>query len=232
MMTDTIPSAARAQSAATAARGALVIRAPGRCDYRDTWRRMQAFTAARSDADADELWLVEHPPVFTLGRNGKEEHVLDPGGIPVIRTDRGGQVTYHGPGQVVAYFLLNLRRRAMGVRGLVTLLEDCTIDVLAAAGIRGAGHPAAPGVYVEGRKIAALGLRIKAGCSYHGLSLNVAMDLSPFARINPCGYAGMTVTQLCDEGGHSDAARAADQLAQAFTARLPYARVTRDSGHG
>lgn len=217
------PAAARPTAAAS-----LVVRRLGRRDYTATWAQMQAFTAARTAASADELWLVEHPPVYTLGRNGKEGHVRDAGTIPVVRSDRGGQVTYHGPGQLVAYCLLDLRRRALGVRGLVTAMEQSVIALLADQGIDAAARCDAPGVYVGGRKIAALGLRIRQGYSYHGLSFNVAMDLTPFHRIDPCGYAGMQVTQLCDEGGHNDTVLAGRQLAAALGARLAY----RDLHHG
>lgn len=161
---------------------------------------MQDFTEQRTAATADELWFLEHPPVFTLGRNGKEEHLLDPGTIPVIRVDRGGQVTYHGPGQLVVYTLLDLRRRQLGVQSLVNRLEQAVIDLLAAQAVPAHRRAGAPGVYVEGRKIAALGLRVRRGCSFHGLSLNVDMDLAPFARINPCGYRDLEVTQLADLG--------------------------------
>jgi len=178
----------------------LRVKRPGRIDYRQAWRDMQAFTDARDAHTPDELWLLEHPPVFTLGRNGKDEHVHDPGNIPVIRADRGGQVTYHGPGQLIAYCLLDLRRRRLGVQSLVQTLEQAVIDLLAEHGITGARRNKAPGVYVEDRKIAALGLRVRRGCSFHGLALNVDMDLAPFARIDPCGYEGLEVTQLRDLG--------------------------------
>ena len=161
---------------------------------------MQRFTDTRDEHTGDELWLLEHPPVYTLGRNGKDEHLLDPGDIPVIRTDRGGQVTYHGPGQLIAYCLLDIRRRRLGVQSLVRILEQAVIDLLAAYNVSGTRRDRAPGVYVDGRKIAALGLRVRRGCSFHGLALNVDMDLSPFARINPCGYEGLEVTQLRDLG--------------------------------
>lgn len=205
---------------ATPGTAPVSVRRLGRADYTQVWTRMQAFTTRRTAATGDELWLVEHPPVYTLGRNGKLEHVLDPGGIPVVRTDRGGQVTYHGPGQLVVYCLLDLARRGMGVRGLVTLLEDAVVEVLADHGIGAAGRCDAPGVYVHGRKIAAVGLRISRGCSYHGLSLNVDMDLKPFTRINPCGYPDMRVTQLRDEGGPSQLQDAADQVAARLLDRL------------
>ena len=179
---------------------AIEIRRLGRVDYEPTWRAMQGFTAGRGPETPDEIWLVEHPPVFTLGQAGKREHVLTDIGIPVVAIDRGGQVTYHGPGQVVAYVLLDLKRRGYGVKELVRRLEQAVIDLLAEFGVAGERLAGAPGIYVKGAKIAALGLRIKNGCSYHGLALNVAMDLTPFAAINPCGYAGMAVTQTRDQG--------------------------------
>ncbi len=174
----------------------LVRRLPGLQDYLTVWGAMRAFTDTRGPEAADELWLLEHSAVFTLGQAGREEHVLDPREIPVIKADRGGQVTYHGPGQLVAYLLLDLRRAGIGVKRLVNLLEQSVVDLMAGHGIAAAARPDAPGVYVDGAKIASLGLRIRNGCSYHGLALNVSMDLEPFARINPCGYAGLEVTQL------------------------------------
>ena len=176
----------------------LRLRLRGTVDYAACLAEMQTFTDQRDAGTPDELWLVEHPPVFTLGLAGKPEHVLDAGDIPVVRCDRGGQVTYHGPGQVVLYALLDLTRAGLGVKALVTTLEQAVIDLLADLDIGAERRPGAPGVYVAGAKIAALGLRVRRGCCYHGLSFNVAMDLSPFARINPCGYAGMAVTQLRD----------------------------------
>lgn len=170
----------------------------GRVEFTPTWQAMRAFTAARTAGTADEIWLLEHAPVFTLGMAGRREHLLADVGIPVIPTDRGGQVTYHGPGQLVAYLLIDLRRRGYGVRELVRRIEQAVIDLLAEHGVRGERLAGAPGVYVGGAKIAALGLRVKQGCTYHGLALNVAMDLDPFRAINPCGYAGMAVTQLRD----------------------------------
>ncbi|HHJ14163.1 MAG TPA: lipoyl(octanoyl) transferase LipB [Gammaproteobacteria bacterium] len=178
----------------------LRLRRLGVCDYVPVWREMQAFTADRQGPQADSLWLLQHRPVFTLGMNGKREHLLDPGEIPVVEVDRGGQVTYHGPGQLVAYPLLDLRARGLGVRTLVQLLERSVIDWLAERGIAARARRDAPGVYVDGAKIAALGLRVRRGCCYHGLSFNVDMDLEPFSRINPCGYAGLAVTQLRDLG--------------------------------
>lgn len=180
--------------------GAPVLRRLGRVDYVPTWHAMQAFTAARTPDAPDELWLVEHPPVFTQGQAGRPEHVLADLGIPVVPIDRGGQVTYHGPGQVVVYVLLDLRRRGYGVKGLVARLEQAVIDLLAELGVAADRRPGAPGVYVGEAKIAALGLRIRNGCSYHGVSLNVDMDLTPFTAINPCGYAGLPVTQTRDLG--------------------------------
>ncbi|MFZ5658365.1 MAG: lipoyl(octanoyl) transferase LipB [Pseudomonadota bacterium] len=167
-------------------------------DYGETLAAMQAFTLARASDTSDECWLLQHPPVYTLGLNGKTEHILAPGEIPVLRTDRGGQVTYHGPGQWVAYLLLDLRRQGIGVRQLVHLLEQSVIDLLAEGGVPAERRHDAPGVYVDGAKIASLGLRIRSGCSYHGLALNTAMDLAPFGRINPCGYQGLAVTQVRD----------------------------------
>lgn len=178
----------------------MQIRYLGRVDYEPTWRAMQAFTAARTESTPDELWFLEHPPVFTLGLNAKPEHLLNPGDIPVVQIDRGGQVTYHGPGQLVAYVLLDIARRHLGVQRLVQLMEQAVIDLLAEHGVNAEGRRDAPGVYVEGAKVAALGLRVKRGRTYHGLALNVAMDLEPFGRINPCGYPGMRVTQLSDLG--------------------------------
>jgi lipoyl(octanoyl) transferase len=181
-------------------RPAVRIKHLGRVDYVSTWRAMQAFTAGREADTPDEFWLVEHPPVFTLGQAGKREHVLADVGIPVVAIDRGGQVTYHGPGQVVIYVLLDLKRRGYGVKELVNRLERAVIDLLAEFEVPGERRVGAPGIYVRGAKIAALGLRIKNGCSYHGLALNVAMDLAPFAAINPCGYPGLAVTQTRDQG--------------------------------
>ncbi len=177
-----------------------VTRDLGRADYEPVWRAMQAFTKARDDATADELWFVEHPPVFTLGLAAKPEHVLDAGAIPVVRIDRGGQVTYHGPGQLVAYALLDLRRAGYGVKELVRRLEQSVIDLLAGYGVEGARQAGMPGVYVGGAKIAAIGLRVSRGCTFHGISLNVDADLAAFSRINPCGYPGLAATRLADLG--------------------------------
>lgn len=181
----------------------LVRRLPGLQPYAPVWHAMQAFTNARGAATADELWLVEHLPVFTLGQAGKWEHVLTPGAIPVIPVDRGGQVTYHGPGQIVAYPLLDLRRAGIGVRQFVCCIEQALIDTLAHWNIAAARKVGAPGVYVNGAKIAALGLRVRRGCTFHGLAFNVNMDLEPFRRINPCGFQGLEVVQMLDLGGPS-----------------------------
>ena len=185
----------------------------GRSEYEPTWRAMQVYTSRRGPETPDELWLVEHPPVYTLGQAGRAEHILDPQCIPVIRVDRGGQVTYHGPGQLVAYLLLDLRRARLGVKGLVALLERAVIDLLAAYEIPAETRPGAPGVYVAGAKIASLGIRVRNGCTYHGLALNVDMDLEPFSRINPCGYPGQAVTQLRELGGAVELNRVGEDLA-------------------
>lgn len=178
--------------------GRLIIRQLGLVDYEPVWRAMQRFTGQRDADTPDEVWMLSHPRVFTQGQAGKAEHVLTPGDIPVIQIDRGGQVTYHGPGQLIVYLLIDIRRAGKGIRELVSLLEQAVIDTLSCVKIDAALRPRAPGVYVDDAKIAALGLRIRHGCSYHGLSLNVAMDLEPFGRINPCGYQGMAVTQVAD----------------------------------
>lgn len=198
-------------AAAAPARAPLPARAfdLGRQPYEPVWRAMQRFTDARTGDTVDELWLVEHAPVFTLGQAGKPEHVLAPGDIPVLRVDRGGQVTYHGPGQIVLYPLLDLRRLGLGVREYVCRIEQAVIDTLEEWNIGGQRREGAPGVYVGDAKIAALGIRVRRGCSFHGLAFNVGMDLEPFGRINPCGYAGLRVTSLRDLGGPSglDAAK-------------------------
>ncbi|MBT8040196.1 MAG: lipoyl(octanoyl) transferase LipB [Gammaproteobacteria bacterium] len=176
----------------------LRIRRIGRADYEPTWRAMQAFTDQRDGATDDELWLVEHPPVFTQGQSGKAEHVLAPGDIPVIQVDRGGQVTYHGPGQIVAYPLVDLKRLGVGVRDFVHRIEEAIIRVLARYGVEGERVEGAPGIYVDGDKIASLGLRVRRACTFHGLAFNIDMDLEPFGRINPCGFAGLRVIRLRD----------------------------------
>lgn len=176
----------------------LRVRRLGLAQYEPVWRRMQAFTDSRDEDTPDELWLVQHPPVFTQGQAGKAEHILAPGDIPVIQVDRGGQVTYHGPGQIVAYPLVDIRRRGIGVRDFVHRIEESIIRVLAEYGVMGERVEGAPGIYVDGEKVASLGLRVRRGRTFHGLAFNIDMDLEPFGRINPCGYAGLRVTRLCD----------------------------------
>lgn len=177
---------------------ALVIRWLGEQPYVPVWRAMQAYTEARNADSNDELWVLSHPPVYTQGQAGRAEHILNTADIPVVQIDRGGQVTYHGPGQIVVYLLIDIRRAGLGVRALVSAMEDSIITTLAHYGVSATVRERAPGVYVGEAKVASLGLRIRRGCSYHGLALNIAMDLHPFAGINPCGYQGMAVTQLSD----------------------------------
>jgi lipoyl(octanoyl) transferase len=190
-----------------------LLRWLGRVEYEPTWRAMQAFTEERGPQTRDEIWFLEHPPAFTLGMNAAREHVLAPGDIPLVQIDRGGQVTYHGPGQLVVYPLLDVRRRGLGVRQLVMSLENGIIDLLASRNIEAVGRRDAPGIYVAGRKVASIGLRIRRGCSYHGLAFNVAMDLEPFRRINPCGYRGLEVTDLRTLGVSLELRDAAELLA-------------------
>ena len=178
-----------------------VIRHLGLAPYEPTWRAMQAFTDGRDASTPDEIWFAEHPPVFTLGMNASREHLLRPGDIPVVQIDRGGQVTYHGPGQLVIYPLIDLRRRRLGVRDLVVALENAVIDYAAVLGVTAHASRQAPGVYVKDAKLASVGLRIRRGASYHGLALNVSLDLKPFDRINVCGHRGLKVTQLADHAG-------------------------------
>lgn len=196
----------------------------GRTHYEGVFHAMKAFTASRTETTPDEIWLTEHEPVFTQGQAGKAEHLLAPGSIPVVQTDRGGQVTYHGPGQIVGYLMFDLKRLGVSVRGLVTGIEEAVVSLLVDYGIVAAPRADAPGVYVGGAKIAALGLRVRRGCSYHGLALNVCMDLEPFSRINPCGLLDMQVTQVCDLGGPEDlgAVRSLllDKLAGAYSIRF------------
>ncbi|EKO3660319.1 lipoyl(octanoyl) transferase LipB [Vibrio metschnikovii] len=203
----------------------LVIRQLGRQDYLPVWQAMHQFTDQRDEQTADEIWLVEHHPVFTQGQAGKAEHLLNPGNIPVVQSDRGGQVTYHGPGQLVVYVLINLRRKKLGVRELVTGIEQLVIDTLKTYHINSAARPDAPGVYVDGKKICSLGLRIRKGCSFHGLALNVNMDLSPFLRINPCGYQGMEMVQVCDLGGPDNLAEIEQQMIQELVRLFGYQQV-------
>jgi len=192
----------------------------GLVDYAPAYEAMKRFTAARGPETPDELWLLEHPPVYTVGQAGREEHLPRGSRIPVVRIDRGGQITYHGPGQAVAYVLLDLRRRGLTVSGLVRRIEQAVIDLLARHGIAGARRPGAPGVYVGPAKVAALGLRVRRGCSYHGVALNVDMDLAPFGDIDPCGYPGLEVTQLADLGVRLTPGEASDALAGALGAAL------------
>ncbi len=190
----------------------LRVRELGRARYLDTWRAMQAFTDQRGVDTPDELWVLEHEPVFTLGMNADPAHLLAPGDIPVVQVDRGGQVTYHGPGQLVVYPLIDLRRAGLGVRDLVTALEQAVIATAASFGIVAATRPGAPGVYVEGAKLASVGIRVRRGASYHGVSITVDMDLGPFSRINPCGFEGLAMTQLAALGGPREIAAVAGVL--------------------
>ena len=204
--------------------GGAIVRILGRTEYEGTWRAMQAFTAARAEDTPDEIWLTEHPPVYALGLAGRREHLRRDNGIPALKVDRGGQITYHGPGQLVVYLLCDLRRSRLGVRAMVRSIEAAVVEWLDSLGISAYGKPAAPGVYVlhagAEAKIAALGLRVRNGCTYHGLAVNVAMDLSPFADIDPCGYPGLAVTQLADLGVASTVDAAGAGLAPILVARL------------
>lgn len=202
----------------------LLVRELGRQSYEPVWRAMQRFTDQRDERTCDELWLVEHEPVFTLGQAGKDEHVLMPGDIPVLHVDRGGQVTYHGPGQIVAYPLLDLKRLKIGVREYVHKIEQAIIDTLGEWNIAGTRRDGAPGVYVGDAKIAALGIRVRRGCSFHGLAFNINMDTEPFRRINPCGYQGLQVVAMRDLGGPSNLAQVeavlVAELARQFGLRI------------
>ena len=208
----------------------LGVRELGVQAYEPVWHAMQDFTSQRTAATADELWLVQHPPVFTQGQAGKAEHLLLPGDIPVVQVDRGGQVTYHGPGQLVAYPLVDVRRLGLGVRELVSRIEQSLIDLLASYGVSAEARADAPGVYVDGAKIASLGLRIRRGCSFHGLALNVDMDLAPFRRINPCGYAGLAMTQLSDHATSIEFAEVSARLRAQLVKHLDYAEQTTLTG--
>lgn len=213
----------------------LTARHLGLADYQTVWDSMRGFTDTRTETTPDEIWFLEHPRVFTQGQAGKAEHVLAPGDIPVIQVDRGGQVTYHGPGQIVGYLLIDLRRRKLGIRELVTAIENALVAVLANYGIAAANKPDAPGVYLTdaaldgtsygtgaGAKIASLGLRVRKGCTFHGLALNVDMDLEPFARINPCGYSGLQVTQMCEWAATPPLPQLETELLAALCAELDY----------
>ena len=206
----------------------LRVRQRGCVPYEQSWQEMLAFTDARRHETDDELWLLEHPAVYTLGKAGKPEHLLDPDDTPIIQTDRGGQITWHGPGQAVVYVLVDLQRRKLGVRALVSALEQGVIAVLANHGIQATARPNAPGVYVANAKIAALGLRVRKGCSLHGLALNVSNDLAPYQRINPCGHAGQAITRTADLGIDQDLSTLSDQLAQTLAQRLGYDGVQFD----
>jgi lipoyl(octanoyl) transferase len=206
----------------------LNIRQLGRQPYQPVWDAMERFTAERGEQGADELWLLEHDPVYTLGQAGKPEHVLMPGAIPVVRCNRGGQVTYHGPGQLVAYPLIDIRRLGIGVRALVNRIEQAIIDTLAHWQIRAERRPGAPGVYVGAAKIAALGLRVRHGCSFHGLAFNVNMDLAPFYGINPCGYSGLQVTQMLELAGETALSEVAAELVGQLSRQLGLQPVWRD----
>jgi len=208
----------------------LGFRELGLVAYEPVWHAMQRFTDQRTPATGDEVWLVQHPAVFTQGQAGKAEHLLVPGDIPVVQVDRGGQVTYHGPGQLVAYLLLDVRRLGYGVRDLVTRIEQTLVALLDEYGVPAAAKADAPGVYVQGAKIASLGLRIRNGCSFHGLALNVDMDLAPFRRINPCGYAGLAMTQLCDHAGQIEYAEVGARLRAQLVKHLDYAEQTTLTG--
>ncbi|MDN2481787.1 lipoyl(octanoyl) transferase LipB [Vibrio agarivorans] len=200
----------------------LIVRHLGRQDYQPVWQAMHDFTDTRDENTVDEVWLVEHNPVFTQGQAGKQEHLLNTGDIPVVQSDRGGQVTYHGPGQLVAYVLINLRRKNIGVRDLVTHIENTVINTLKRFDVESAARPDAPGVYVDNRKICSLGLRIRRGCSFHGLALNINMDLTPFLRINPCGYAGMEMVQLNDLTSTTQLEQVQSPLIEELVALLDY----------
>jgi lipoyl(octanoyl) transferase len=206
----------------------LIRHLPGLQPYEPVWQAMQAYTEQRDAHSADQIWLLQHEPVYTLGRNGKPEHVLNRGTIPVVQIDRGGQVTYHGPGQLVAYLLIDLKRLKLGVRQMVSAMENAIICVLAEYGIQAVARADAPGVYVDGSKIAALGLRVRQGRCYHGLSFNLDMDLHPFKQINPCGYAGMAVSQLADFSADWQWQRVEAQLINHLTSQLgglPYTEI-------
>nr|WP_257903526.1 lipoyl(octanoyl) transferase LipB [Pseudoalteromonas sp. CR1] len=208
----------------------MIVRQLGRQRYMPIWQKMQDFTDTRDDSTPDEIWLVEHESVFTQGQAGKDEHLLAPGDIEVIKVDRGGQITYHGPGQQMMYVLFNLRRLKIGVRELVTWLEVCIIESLAEYDIKAYAKADAPGVYVNDSKIASLGLRVRRGCSFHGLALNVNMDLSPFLRINPCGYAGMNMVQTKELNGPQNLQSAGEGLVKHMIKKLNAAQVKHTEG--
>lgn len=204
----------------------VILRTLGVQPYLPTLEKMQAFNAARDENTVDEIWLLEHEPVFTQGQAGKEEHVLATGDIPLVQVDRGGQVTYHGPGQAVVYLMVNLRRRKLGVRHMVARMEQAVVAMLAEYGVEAYAKPDAPGVYVNDAKIASLGLRVRRGCSFHGLAVNIDMDMEPFLRINPCGYAGMAMTQLSSLVEDLDSAAAMRCLVDKMIEQIGYAEVS------
>jgi lipoyl(octanoyl) transferase len=208
----------------------LSVRRLGLAGYEPVWRDMQSFTDSRDASSGDELWLVQHPPVFTQGQAGKAEHVLAPGDIPVIQVDRGGQVTYHGPGQIVAYPLVDIKRKGIAVREFVNRIETAIIDVLAHYGVKGERIEGAPGIYVSGDKIASLGLRVRRGCTFHGMAFNIDMDLEPFQRINPCGFAGLQVTQL-SALTPVDFQEVEDRLIDSLAQHLGYSEVNETDRH-
>lgn len=207
----------------------LLVRHLGLVEYQQAFTAMQRFTEQRTEETADEIWLLQHPAVFTQGMNGKPEHLLSPGAIPVVQVDRGGQVTYHGPGQLVIYLLLDIRRRKLGVRQVINAMEQAVIDLLQAYGLSSEARQDAPGVYVNGDKIASLGLRVRRNGSYHGLSLNVDMDIEPFSRINPCGYQGLGVTQLREQGVRDSLDTVAEKLLTRLCEKLDINRQIRHS---
>ncbi|MCG3143509.1 MAG: Octanoyltransferase [Gammaproteobacteria bacterium] len=203
-----------------------VVRRPGLQDYESVWLAMREYTDARGADAEDEVWLLEHPSVYTLGLAGRPEHILDARGIPVVRSDRGGQVTYHGPGQLVVYLLLDLKRRGIGVKDLVWRTEQATMDALAGLGVSASRRPGAPGVYTHEAKIAALGFRVRRGCCYHGLAVNIDLDLEPFTRINPCGYPGLRVSSLREQGVCIGIPAFGDRLLRALDDRLGFDELT------
>ena len=211
--------------AETAFKQTLVVRRLGQQDYLSCWQAMQTFTNQRSDETLDELWLLEHPPVFTQGQSGKPQHILRTGNIPVHHIDRGGQVTYHGPGQLVAYTLIDIKRKQLSIRQFVTRLEQAIIDLLAGEKIQAESRCKAPGVYVNDRKICSIGLRVRRGYAFHGLALNVAMDLLPFSYINPCGYEGLQMTQLSELSGSKDLVETGNKLVACLAKNLEYSEI-------
>lgn len=208
----------------------LIIRQLGRRDYLPVWQKMQTFTQQRAPQQADEIWWLEHHPVFTQGQAGKSEHLLMPGSIPVVQVDRGGQVTYHGPGQLVGYTLIDIRRAKISVRALVSVIEDSIVQLLAEQNVQAYAKKDAPGVYVDEKKIASLGLRIRRGCSFHGLALNVNMDLQPFERINPCGYEGLKMTQCSQLCNLTDVQQVSQLLTRILKDALGYTKIQQVEG--